>query len=85
MLDAVRPTLTRLGEFTTHPTAFAVVLFTVAWLIFSPEPFRLLGWCYRVTAGITECYAHLKWTHQLIGRLRGRGRRLFAIDQTLIV
>jgi low affinity Fe/Cu permease len=42
MLDALRRALTRLGEFTTHPTAFAlVVAFTVAWLIFSPETF---GW-----------------------------------------
>jgi low affinity Fe/Cu permease len=42
MLEAVRRALTRFGEFTTHPTAFAiVVLFAVAWLIFSPETF---GW-----------------------------------------
>jgi hypothetical protein len=32
MLDAQRRALTRLGEFTTHPTAFAVVAaLTVAW------------------------------------------------------
>ena len=42
MLDALRRALTRLGEFTTHPMAFAVVVgFSVAWLIFSPETF---GW-----------------------------------------
>ena len=42
MLDAQRRALTRLGEFTTHPTAFAIVAaFTVAWLLFSPGTF---GW-----------------------------------------
>jgi low affinity Fe/Cu permease len=47
MIDALRRALTRLGEFTTHPTAFAVVTaFTVAWLIFSPETF---GWAAVAT------------------------------------
>jgi low affinity Fe/Cu permease len=42
MIDALRRALTRLGEFTTHPTAFAIVAaFTVAWLLFSPGTF---GW-----------------------------------------
>jgi hypothetical protein len=42
MLQAVRHALTRVGEFTTHPAAFAVVAaYAVAWLIFSPETF---GW-----------------------------------------
>jgi low affinity Fe/Cu permease len=40
MLDALL--LTRLAEFTTHPTAFAIVAaFTVAWLLFSLDTF---GW-----------------------------------------
>jgi low affinity Fe/Cu permease len=47
MLDDLRRALTRFGEFTTHPTAFAVVVaFTVAWLIFSPETF---GWAAVAT------------------------------------
>jgi low affinity Fe/Cu permease len=42
MLDVIRRALTRLGEFTTHPTAFGVVvIFALAWLVFSPETF---GW-----------------------------------------
>ncbi len=42
MLDAIRRALTRFGEFTTHPTAFAVVVvYSFAWLLFSPETF---GW-----------------------------------------
>jgi low affinity Fe/Cu permease len=42
MLDALRRALTRFGEFTTHPTAFAVVIvYAFAWLFFSPETF---GW-----------------------------------------
>jgi low affinity Fe/Cu permease len=42
MLDVLRRALTRFGEFTTHPTAFAVVVvYTFAWLLFSSETF---GW-----------------------------------------
>ena len=38
----IRRGLTRLGELTTHPTAFAVVLaYSIAWLAFSPDTF---GW-----------------------------------------
>jgi hypothetical protein len=47
MLEALRRALTRLGEFTTHPTAFAVVVaFSVARFIFSPETF---GWAAVAT------------------------------------
>src|ERR1700761_6479997 len=47
MLDALRRALTRFGEFTTHPTAFAIVVaFAIAWLIFSPETF---GWAAIAT------------------------------------
>ena len=42
MLHAIRRGLTRLGELTTHPAAFAVVtVYLIAWLIFSPGTF---GW-----------------------------------------
>ena len=42
MLHAVRRTLTRVGEFTTHPASFAVVAaYALAWLILSPNTF---GW-----------------------------------------
>jgi low affinity Fe/Cu permease len=42
MLHPARRALTRVGELTTHPIAFAmVVVYAVAWLIFSSETF---GW-----------------------------------------
>ena len=42
MLHALRHALTRVGKSTTHPGAFAVVaVYAVAWLIFSPDAFRL--------------------------------------------
>jgi low affinity Fe/Cu permease len=42
MLHVVRRALTRVGEFTTHPVAFAVVAaYALGWLILSPETF---GW-----------------------------------------
>src|SRR5262249_45065396 len=35
MLHAIRHALTRVGEFTTHPAAFAVVAaYALAWLVF---------------------------------------------------
>jgi hypothetical protein len=41
MLHAIRHGLTRVGESTSHPAAFAVVgTYAVAWLIFSPDTFR---------------------------------------------
>jgi low affinity Fe/Cu permease len=47
MLHAIRHALTRVGEFTTHPAAFAVVaIYAVAWLVFSPETF---GWAAIAT------------------------------------
>jgi low affinity Fe/Cu permease len=47
MLQAIRHALTRVGEFTTHPTAFAVVAaYAVAWFVFSPETF---GWAAIAT------------------------------------
>jgi low affinity Fe/Cu permease len=47
MLDTLRRALTRFGEFTTHPTAFAIVVaFAITWLIFSPETF---GWAAVAT------------------------------------
>src|SRR5262249_2837619 len=47
MLHLVRRALTRFGEFTTHPAAFAVVAsYAVAWLIASPETF---GWAEIAT------------------------------------
>jgi low affinity Fe/Cu permease len=40
MLHAIRRVLTRVGESTTHPAAFAIVAgYAVAWLFFSPETF----------------------------------------------
>jgi low affinity Fe/Cu permease len=40
--DSLRHSLTRIGELTTHPAAFGVVVaYAVAWLIFSPTTF---GW-----------------------------------------
>ena len=36
-----RRVLTRVGELTTHPVAFAIVVYAIAWLIFSSETF---GW-----------------------------------------
>jgi hypothetical protein len=42
MLHVVRRALTRVGEFTTHPGAFAaVVAYALAWLVLSPDTF---GW-----------------------------------------
>jgi low affinity Fe/Cu permease len=42
MLDKIRRSLTRIGELTTQPAAFAVVgLYALAWLVFSPSTF---GW-----------------------------------------
>jgi low affinity Fe/Cu permease len=42
MLHTVRRALTRVGEFTTHPAAFAVVAaYALAWLMLSPQTF---GW-----------------------------------------
>jgi low affinity Fe/Cu permease len=42
MLHPTRRALTRVGELTTHPAAFAVVVvYAIAWLIFSSETF---GW-----------------------------------------
>jgi low affinity Fe/Cu permease len=42
MLHAIRHALTRVGEFTAHPAAFAIVAaYAVAWFIFSPDTF---GW-----------------------------------------
>jgi low affinity Fe/Cu permease len=47
MLHALRHALTRVGESTTHPGAFAVVaVYAVAWLIFSPDTF---GWAAIAT------------------------------------
>jgi low affinity Fe/Cu permease len=47
MLHALRHALTRVGESTTHPAAFAVVAaYAVAWLIFSPDTF---GWAAIAT------------------------------------
>ena len=47
MLYALRHALTRVGESTTHPAAFAVVaVYAVAWLIFSPDTF---GWAAIAT------------------------------------
>jgi low affinity Fe/Cu permease len=38
----IRHGLTRLGQFATHPAAFAIVaVYAIAWLVFSPETF---GW-----------------------------------------
>jgi low affinity Fe/Cu permease len=47
VLQVIRHTLTRVGEFTTHPAAFAVVAaYAIAWLISSPETF---GWAAIAT------------------------------------
>jgi low affinity Fe/Cu permease len=47
MHHAIRHALTRVGEFTTHPAAFAVVAaYALAWLVFSPETF---GWAAIAT------------------------------------
>jgi low affinity Fe/Cu permease len=47
VLHALRHALTRVGESTTHPAAFAVVaVYAVAWLIFSPDTF---GWAAIAT------------------------------------
>ena len=47
MFHAIRHALTRVGESTPHPAAFAVVaVYAVAWLIFSPETF---GWAAVAT------------------------------------
>lgn len=47
MLHAVRHALTRVGESTTHPFAFAVVTaYALAWLVLSPETF---GWAAVAT------------------------------------
>src|SRR5580693_470798 len=47
LLHALRHALTRVGESTTHPGAFAVVaVYAVAWLIFSPDTF---GWAAIAT------------------------------------
>ena len=41
MLDTIRHQLTRLGGFTSHPIAFAIVgLYSVLWLIFSTHTFE---------------------------------------------
>lgn len=45
-INVVRRALTRFGEFTTRPAAFAVVAgYAVAWLIFSAYTF---GWAATV-------------------------------------
>jgi hypothetical protein len=42
MFDKIRRNLTRIGELTTQPAAFAVVaLYAIAWWVFSPSTF---GW-----------------------------------------
>ena len=47
MLHALRHALTRVGESTTHPAAFAVVAaYAAAWLFFSPDTF---GWAAIAT------------------------------------
>ena len=47
MLHGIRQALTRVGEFTTHPAAFAVVAaYALAWLVLSPESF---GWAGLAT------------------------------------
>jgi hypothetical protein len=62
MLNAIRHTLTQVGEFTTHPTAFAVVAaYAVAWLVFAPAkrtssegsslPFELSAGADRAAVG----------------------------------
>jgi low affinity Fe/Cu permease len=38
----IRHGLTRIGQFASHPAAFAIVaVYAIAWLVFSPETF---GW-----------------------------------------
>jgi low affinity Fe/Cu permease len=47
MSALLRRSLTRIGEFTSHPMAFGVVLvYAIAWLIFSRETF---GWAAIAT------------------------------------
>jgi low affinity Fe/Cu permease len=47
MLKLLRRALTRIGEFASHPMAFGLVLlYAVAWLIFSSETF---GWAAVAT------------------------------------
>jgi low affinity Fe/Cu permease len=47
MLFAIRRTLTRIGVMATRPAAFsAVLLYAMAWLIFSPATF---GWAAIAT------------------------------------
>jgi low affinity Fe/Cu permease len=49
MLQVIRHALTRVGEFTTQPTAFALVAaYALAWLIISPETF---GWAAVASLG----------------------------------